>query len=148
LYWENEGKINYKFTLEWENGDVGTAMCQKEEGNYEVGAEYLYEKKITEHEGKTYTNFKGVKRADSTFGKKSCGKTNEQFAVEIAQRIVGTTASYPFQYLAMKDWCDGKLKELEKTEGFSGLHNKLATFSLEWQLVNIDKVVEKIKSLL
>lgn len=68
-YWDNPKFPNsgrdWKFTVEFENGDKGT--CQKKDENgkgLEIGKEYIYEKVVN---GK-FTNIKKMKDANSSFG--------------------------------------------------------------------------------
>jgi len=132
----------FKFTLEFENGDTGTAHSNSKVGNYEIGVEYVYNKEVTIHEDKTYTNFKGVKRVDDNFKKGFSGKSKEQFIAETALKTLGTAAAYPIQYYGMT------IKEKEDEKFDSAKYEKMADMVIDWELKNIEKVVNKIKELL
>jgi len=62
--WENQGKVNYKFVVEFDNGDKGTCQKQDPEGkgsdSLEKDIEYTYDKDVKGN----YTNIKNLKRTD------------------------------------------------------------------------------------
>jgi hypothetical protein len=81
--WVNDkNKTNWKFTVEFENGDKGTAMKMNEEGKgLDIGTEYVYEKS----KNGNYTNIKGMKDANSTFAGGNGPKSSYNDPLSIAR---------------------------------------------------------------
>ena len=70
-FYAKDNKNNYKFTLNFENGDVGTGYAQDTKGSnsWVVGEEHKYTKQTTEYNGNNYVNFYGVKAKSKEFNK-------------------------------------------------------------------------------
>ena len=59
--WVSDKGTNWKFTVTFDNGDVGTAMSTKTNPSWKLGELYNYEKTVSGN----YTNFKGMIQVDS-----------------------------------------------------------------------------------
>ena len=67
--WVNDGKTNYKFTIEFHKDAVvtiGTCMSNKQQPSWKIGDEYSYEKNVSGASGQ-YINIKSLKNLTNPF---------------------------------------------------------------------------------
>lgn len=86
--WNNQGKINYKFVLTFDNGDIGEALAVDDSGSksWVIGEEHDYTKLVRGDQGQ-YISFQGVKAESKKFNKSGGGggrtpKTKKEYLAE------------------------------------------------------------------
>lgn len=86
--WEKDGSIYYKFEVVFENGDKGSALSKKKEGNYKVGEEYSYDYTARET---GLASIKGMKSTTQSYNGGGA-RTNYYDDPIVQERITRNTA--------------------------------------------------------
>ena len=70
MSWQSQNGLMYKYLVEFENGDKGTAMSPKTENPWPAGKEYIYHTKTYQNEKGTWVNISGIKDPNQQSGNK------------------------------------------------------------------------------
>ncbi len=141
----------YYFTLEFDNGDTGSARSKSTQGSFKIGDEYSYNMNIFNNKGyenKSFSTLKNLSWSGNSFTNKESPDTQKQIMNQVA--LIATNMvmrkidkDYLEVYNALRKWLYTKvLDDKEDSRSMSGILKIAAKYFQEaaMEKVNLGSV--------